>query len=110
MALAFFKNYVIIYIIYLLKRGQVVFMNVFLILAFLFFIGSMIGWVLELFYRKMISERKWINPGFLVGPYLPLYGFGLCTFYLLSQINLNRNLDYINYDVCGHRDRIYLTD
>lgn len=64
-------------------------MNVFLILAFLFFIGSIAGWVMELFFRRIISTGKWINPGFLVGPYLPLYGFGLCTFYLLSQIQLN---------------------
>lgn len=64
-------------------------MNLFLILAFLFFIGSMSGWVLELFYRRLVSNGKWINPGFLVGPYLPLYGFGLCTFYLLSQIPLD---------------------
>lgn len=63
-------------------------MNVFLALAFLFFIGSIGGWVLELFYRRAISKGKWINPGFLVGPYLPLYGFGLCTFYLISQNNL----------------------
>ena len=63
-------------------------MNVFLAIAFLFFIGSIGGWILELFYRKIISKGKWINPGFLVGPYLPLYGFGLCTFYLISQINL----------------------
>lgn len=64
-------------------------MNLFLTLAFLFFIGSISGWVLELFYRRMISTKEWINPGFLVGPYLPLYGFGLCAFYLLSQIQLN---------------------
>lgn len=64
-------------------------MNLFLTLAFLFFIGSISGWVLELFYRRLISNKAWINPGFLVGPYLPLYGFGLCTFYLLSQIQLN---------------------
>lgn len=64
-------------------------MNVFLILAFLFFIGSIVGWILELFFRRIISKGEWINPGFLVGPYLPLYGFGLCAFYLLSQINLN---------------------
>ncbi len=63
-------------------------MNVFLILAFLFFIGSVAGWILELFYRRIISGKEWINPGFLVGPYIPLYGFGLCTFYLLSQIPL----------------------
>ena len=64
-------------------------MNVFLVLAFLFFIGSVGGWILELFYRRIISKGKWINPGFLVGPYLPLYGFGLCTFYLFSQIPIN---------------------
>lgn len=48
-------------------------MNLFLKLAYLFFIGSVLGWVLELFYRRFISganpERKWINPGFCVGPY-----------------------------------------
>jgi len=64
-------------------------MNVFLTLAFLFFIGSILGWILELFFRRVISRGEWINPGFLVGPYLPLYGFGLCVFYLLSQINID---------------------
>lgn len=64
-------------------------MNLFLTLAFLFFIGSTVGWILELFFRRIISSKKWINPGFLVGPYLPLYGFGLCIFYLLAQIQLN---------------------
>ena len=65
-------------------------MNILLILAFLFFIGSVFGWVLELLYRRFISknnpERKWINPGFCVGPYLPLYGSGLCILYLMAGI------------------------
>lgn len=65
-------------------------MNFFLKLAYLFFIGSTFGWVLELFFRRFISganpERKWINPGFCVGPYVPLYGFGLCILYLLSSL------------------------
>ena len=56
-------------------------MNIFLTLAFLFFIGATLGWVLELLFRRFFSsanpERKWINPGFCVGPYLPLYGCGL---------------------------------
>lgn len=64
-------------------------MNLFLILAFLFFIGSVSGWVIELFYRRFISpanpQRKWINPGFCTGPYLPLYGFGLCILYLIAS-------------------------
>lgn len=65
-------------------------MNIVLILAFLFFIGSVIGWVIELIYRRLFSPvdgvKKWVNPGFLVGPYLPLYGFGLCMLYLLASL------------------------
>ncbi|MBO4905003.1 MAG: putative ABC transporter permease, partial [Lachnospiraceae bacterium] len=62
----------------------------FLSLAFLFMFGSMIGWVIELFFRRFISnknpERKWINPGFLVGPCLPLYGFGLMVLFVMPII------------------------
>lgn len=65
-------------------------MSLILILAFLFFVGSLFGWVLELLFRRFISknnpERKWINPGFCVGPYLPLYGSGLCILYLIAGI------------------------
>ena len=64
-------------------------MNQFLVLAFLFFIGCVLGWGLEVLYRRFSPanrERKWINPGFLTGPYLPLYGFGLCALYLLAGI------------------------
>lgn len=64
-------------------------MDWFLRLAFLFFIGSVLGWVIELLFRRIFTAKKWINPGFLVGPYLPLYGFGLCGLYLLSNINLS---------------------
>ena len=65
-------------------------MGLFLTLAFLFFIGSVCGWVLELFYRRFFSdnnpERKWINPGFCTGPYVPLYGFGLAILYLIATL------------------------
>ena len=58
-------------------------MKEWLILAFIFFIGSLAGWLLELIFRRFFSKanpsRKWINPGFLVGPYLPLYGLSLCV-------------------------------
>lgn len=63
-----------------------------LVLAFLFFAGSILGWLLELFYRRFFSknnpDRKWINPGFLIGPYLPLYGFSLSLLCVLSFIEL----------------------
>lgn len=58
-----------------------------LVLAFLFYIGSTFGWVLELFFRRFKptnKEHKWVNPGFLQGPYLPLYGFGLDVLFMLS--------------------------
>lgn len=65
-------------------------MNLFLTLAFLFFIGSTIGWCAEVIFRRFFSsanpERKWINPGFCTGPYVPLYGFGLCILFLMSAI------------------------
>lgn len=64
-------------------------MSTFLKLSFLFFIGATLGWVLELFFRRATNrEKKWINPGFCTGPYLPLYGFGLCLMYLLHDIPL----------------------
>lgn len=68
-------------------------MSEILVIAFLFFIGSLVGWVLELVFRRFFSdanpERKWINPGFLVGPYLPLYGFSLSALYIMAHINVN---------------------
>ena len=71
-------------------------MNLALVLAFLFFIGSVFGWVLELLFRRFISsanpERKWINPGFCVGPYIPLYGFGLCFLFLIASLERQTGL------------------
>jgi len=64
-------------------------MNSFLIYAFLFWLGCLLGWIIELLFRRFVSNRKlkiWTNPGFLEGPYLPLYGFGLCTLYALAQL------------------------
>ena len=51
-------------------------MNIFLKYVFIFLLGSIIGWIIELIYRRILHS-KWVNPGFLVGPYLPIYGFGL---------------------------------
>ena len=62
-------------------------MSKFLVLVFLFWIGCTVGWIMELFYRRFAktnTSKKWMNPGFLTGPYLPIYGFGLCTMYILA--------------------------
>lgn len=62
-------------------------MSIFLTLAYLFLIGSVIGWVLELLFRNLTARnKKWVNPGFCTGPYLPIYGFGLCLLYLLASL------------------------
>ena len=60
----------------------------FIVITFLFFFGGTLGWFLELFYRRFLSpanpKRQWLNPGFLTGPCLPLYGFGVVVLYVLS--------------------------
>lgn len=62
-------------------------MYLWLTLAFLFFVGSVLGWVLELLFRNLTHrQEKLVNPGFCTGPYLPIYGFGLCTLYLLAGL------------------------
>ena len=48
-----------------------------IVILFMFLIGAIIGYGLEVFYRRFFSAKKWVNPGFMKGPYLPLYGFGL---------------------------------
>lgn len=63
-------------------------MKYFLVITFLFVLGSMIGWIIELFFRRFVSAKRWINPGFLTGPYLPLYGFGLVSLYIMSRIQI----------------------
>lgn len=65
------------------------FATVLLVLCFLFFVGSLIGWCIEVLFRRIFTAKKWINPGFLTGPYLPLYGFGVAGLYLICQIPLH---------------------
>ena len=61
-----------------------------LIILFLFFLGSIIGWLLEFFFnrfnKKSNPEGRFINPGFLSGPYLPIYGFGVVTLYTIGYL------------------------
>ena len=61
-------------------------MNYLVVVSTLFVIGSLIGWVIELFFRRFVSQKKWMNPGFLTGPYLPVYGFGVTVLYAVSNI------------------------
>ena len=62
-------------------------MNLFHLLL-VFSVGAVTGWVIELIYRTFVSQKKLVNPGFLSGPYLPLYGFGTVILFLLSTLEI----------------------
>lgn len=65
-------------------------MQVFVMLVFIFGIGAMFGWGLEVIYRRLADkEKRWFNPGFCVGPYLPIYGIGLVIIFLITYLNDN---------------------
>lgn len=53
-------------------------------LFFLFIIYSFIGWCIEVI-NSLISQKKFINRGFLIGPYCPIYGFGCVLITLLIK-------------------------
>lgn len=66
-------------------------MNLYLTSVFIFLIGSVLGWIMELIYRRFY-HGKFVNPGFLVGPYLPIYGFGLLSLTILHKSLTSLNL------------------
>lgn len=57
--------------------------KVLLVVLTLFLVGSVIGYVLEVLFRRFVSVKKWVNPGFMKGPWLPMYGFGLVGMFFL---------------------------
>ena len=52
------------------------------ILILEFFIFSCLGWLMEVIL-KYIQFRRFINRGFLIGPYCPIYGWGVVTVTIL---------------------------
>jgi len=54
---------------------------------FLFCLCATAGWLLEVVYRG-IRHRKVVNPGFLTGCCLPIYGIGGSILYFLSGLKL----------------------
>jgi uncharacterized membrane protein len=57
-------------------------------LFLVFAVGCLLGWLIEVIFRS-IAIWKPINPGFLKGPYLPIYGFSFLFIYLISLANFN---------------------
>jgi len=58
----------------------------FLIYCFLFLSGSMLGYGIEVLFRRLFTAHKWVNPGFLKGPWLPMYGFGLILMFTYAAL------------------------
>jgi uncharacterized membrane protein len=55
--------------------------------------GSVLGWFIELFFRRYLDpverlKKRFTNPGFLAGPCLPIYGTGLVALYALAHIRI----------------------
>lgn len=67
-----------------------------LVASFLFIAGSMLGWITEVLFRRFFTAKKWINPGFLSGPYLPLYGFGIVGLFLISFIPVKTGFAWLD--------------
>lgn len=59
-----------------------------------FALYSFIGWMLETIYAS-ISKKKFINRGFLHGPFCPIYGFGAILIIQLL-IFLNNSLSIVS--------------
>lgn len=57
-----------------------------------FFIYAFVGWVIEVSYHT-VTKGKFINRGFLAGPYCPIYGFGaIAVIFFLTDIGEKNKL------------------
>lgn len=68
-------------------------MHYLLMVMTLFAGGSVLGWFIELFFRRYLDpverlKKRFSNPGFLAGPCLPIYGTGLVALYGLAHIRI----------------------
>ena len=68
----------------------------------LFLIYSFCGWAIEVI-GKLIEKKRFINRGFLIGPYCPIYGFGALaiTFLLKKYTNDWIALFIMAIVICG---------
>ena len=55
------------------------------IIFLLFLMYSFVGWSLEVI-GKLLEKGKFVNRGFLVGPYCPIYGVGSILMIILLNI------------------------
>lgn len=54
----------------------------------LFALYSFLGWIIEVIYRSF-SAKKFVNAGFLIGPFTPVYGIGAALLVSVSLLVSN---------------------
>ncbi len=74
-------------------------------LFILFFIYSIIGWIVEVIFVS-VESKKIVNRGFLIGPYLPIYGVGavlitLGSIYIPYMNDSISSSFLISFVICG---------
>lgn len=72
--------------LYLLEDASFKPSELILVLATMFLAGCMVGYLLEVLFRRFITAHKWVNPGFMKGPWLPMYGFGLLIMFVICYL------------------------
>lgn len=65
----------------------------FYVLAFLTY--CFIGWIYEVIWEAAIGNG-FVNRGFLYGPYLPIYGFGVLTFFFILRKLMKKKIKLFN--------------
>lgn len=68
----------------------------------IFYIYSFLGWAMET-TKNLIETKKFVNRGFLIGPYCPIYGFGIVaiTALLTKYINDVPVMFCMSLLICG---------
>lgn len=74
-------------------------------LVILFFIFSVVGWMIEV-VLKYIQYRRFINRGFMIGPYCPIYGCGVVAITVLVGGAVGGNgsigdIFLLGFAICG---------
>lgn len=77
-------------------------MNNFLNYYLLFFIYSILGWIMESTLVS-IKSKKFIDRGFLIGPYCPIYGIGglIITIYITQYKNNIITVFFLSLIICS---------
>lgn len=60
---------------------------------FIFCLFSVVGWIMELVFRS-ITTKKFVNPGFMSGCVVPLYGFGAVIMTVICNLFSTVKSDY----------------